>query len=784
MLATQIEVSDGTLSIINVGIKFFEQDDISVSLDQSDLPLVLGVDYVWSAATTVTFLASPSIPGGLVPAGTEVIIRRDTKNDAMYNILDGGAPFSRLTLDENYKQLLYLTQEFSEGLGLDGLRNNLNMNGYKVVNVGTPTNAGDAANKGYVDNLHQFAIRTPEQVSVLPPAATRANKVMGFDASGNPIATLPATGSGTELAIDLANYLDALKGAGMVGYHRSALSIDIRTAAQMFDSNAVSVREKQFVDLITDRPNPADYTTWDWQPAIQGAINYVYNIAFAAQRINALPAVVLPGALYRCKSTITTYPWIKLASLGPVTLDFDAAAVNVGGVVIHNKVTWTQTGVNVSVSSALSPCLDGSRGAIYLRGQGVGTSTATAISVGNDVNGYDPVRDVQVCNVFANRWRSAVDFQAYDTYLTTFKSCRLEFNEYNIRTPLPPFQNSGERIAFIDCVLAGAGVASILSRGPGFDLHFLNTSLDFNEDVLRIDGGTYSSFHFTNCHFEGWDGAVVNCLTAASWCFVNMVSCTYLPTTYLSGVSGQNSAGRPMFITSGTGSPGNGVQINIMNPRIGVVQRCYSEEPFLSTGGGQVHIVGATMYERNFAGTAYTQGMRDWTFQKDADGTLATALTAWTFDNTNLITAPSSKLTTVSGKKVLQVTSSDSGSTSYFRLTAKDRTPVQPGQIVWAWAACSLSGTTGSANIQPNVQFYDSTGAALPDPPLYSSYVMRTAFNDATMPNYASGDTRYLSTEPMPYRAPPGAVSVAFRSLFATFGGVLNVSRASVWVSK
>lgn len=218
MLATQIEVSDGTLSIINVGIKFFEQDDISVSLDQSDLPLVLGVDYVWSAATTVTFLASPNIPGGLVPAGTEVIIRRDTKNDAMYNILDGGAPFSRLTLDENYKQLLYLTQEFAEGLGLDGLRNNLNMNGYKVVNVGNPSNIGDAANKWYVDNLQRFAIRTPEQVPVLPPATTRANKVMGFDASGNPIATLPATGSGTELAIDLANAVDPNKGAGMVGY--------------------------------------------------------------------------------------------------------------------------------------------------------------------------------------------------------------------------------------------------------------------------------------------------------------------------------------------------------------------------------------------------------------------------------------------------------------------------------------------------------------------------------------------------------------------------------------
>lgn len=263
MLATQIEVSDGTLSIINVGIKFFEQDDISVSLDQSDLPLVLGVDYVWSAATTVTFLASSSIPSGLVPAGTEVIIRRDTKNDAMYNILDGGAPFSRLTLDENYKQLLYLTQEFSEGLGLDGLRNNLNMNGYRVVNVGNPTNTGDATNKDYVDTqitqtvslvntLHTRVLRTPEAVGPLPPASSRAGKVLGFDATGQPIASLPMSGGATELALDLANALDPYKGAAMLGYRYPGVDAIARTVyAKLADG--VSVQDFGAVgDGVTD----------------------------------------------------------------------------------------------------------------------------------------------------------------------------------------------------------------------------------------------------------------------------------------------------------------------------------------------------------------------------------------------------------------------------------------------------------------------------------------------------------------------------------------------------
>ena len=251
MLATQIEVSDGTLSIINVGIQFFEQDDISVSLDQSDVPLVLGVDYVWSASTTITFLPSTSVPFGTVPNGVEVIVRRDTKNDNMYNVLDGGAPFSRLTLDENYKQLLYLTQEFSEGLGLDGLRNNLNMNGYRVLNIGTPVNYGDAVNKGYADTqtaqtisyveaLNTRTLRTPEVIDVLPPAASRANKVLGFDFSGRPIASLPLSGSAAELALDLADASDPYKGAAMLGYSYPGIDAVARTVyARLTDAITV-----------------------------------------------------------------------------------------------------------------------------------------------------------------------------------------------------------------------------------------------------------------------------------------------------------------------------------------------------------------------------------------------------------------------------------------------------------------------------------------------------------------------------------------------------------------
>lgn len=150
MLATQTEVSDGTLVAVQVGISFFNQTDISVALNR-EATLTPGIDYVWSTGTTISFLSTPATYGGIIPFGVEVLIRRDTKNDRMYNIYDGGAPFSRTTLDENFDQLLRLSQEFSEGLGLDGLRSNLDMNGFRITRLGNAELPSDAINKGQVD---------------------------------------------------------------------------------------------------------------------------------------------------------------------------------------------------------------------------------------------------------------------------------------------------------------------------------------------------------------------------------------------------------------------------------------------------------------------------------------------------------------------------------------------------------------------------------------------------------------------------------------------------------
>lgn len=65
------------------------------------------------------------------------------------------------------------------------------------------------------------SVRAPvgETLTPLPPAAQRANQILSFDGSGNPIAVAPASGSATALAINLADGTVPNHGAGMLAYN-------------------------------------------------------------------------------------------------------------------------------------------------------------------------------------------------------------------------------------------------------------------------------------------------------------------------------------------------------------------------------------------------------------------------------------------------------------------------------------------------------------------------------------------------------------------------------------
>ncbi|HKY45122.1 MAG TPA: hypothetical protein VJM50_18670 [Pyrinomonadaceae bacterium] len=97
-------------------------------------------------------------------------------------------------------------------------------------------------------------------VPELPGFATRANTILGFNETGVPIVVTPTSGSAIDLAIDLANATDPLKGAALVGYDNSTVAdtlaaidaaVDANTAADaLFKSDLLSSAVSKGAALI------------------------------------------------------------------------------------------------------------------------------------------------------------------------------------------------------------------------------------------------------------------------------------------------------------------------------------------------------------------------------------------------------------------------------------------------------------------------------------------------------------------------------------------------------
>lgn len=173
MYSVQIAVSDGTLTRIALSIEYFEKDDITLYRNLELTPLVLGTDWQWDGDTHINLLTN--IP---VPLGSYITVRRNTNIDRAFNIYDGGAAFSRDTLDENFKQMIYLAQEFTEGNGLTGLYFPLDMHGFQIKNLGTPTDPKDAVTKEYVDDANAIQDNTFASGQAAQDAAVAASQAV------------------------------------------------------------------------------------------------------------------------------------------------------------------------------------------------------------------------------------------------------------------------------------------------------------------------------------------------------------------------------------------------------------------------------------------------------------------------------------------------------------------------------------------------------------------------------------------------------------------------------
>lgn len=133
----QRAVSDGSLNRVAVSLAYLDKSDISVWVDDIQIPETGASQYAWHWDGDDIVFDSP------IPSGIEVLVRRSTNRSSITNVFSGRAEFSNKTMDENFTQMLYLAQEYSEGSGLRDVFSDINMHGYKITNTGFATEDDD-----------------------------------------------------------------------------------------------------------------------------------------------------------------------------------------------------------------------------------------------------------------------------------------------------------------------------------------------------------------------------------------------------------------------------------------------------------------------------------------------------------------------------------------------------------------------------------------------------------------------------------------------------------------
>lgn len=218
-----VRVGTGVETVFGFDFPYLRGNDIAVTLN--DVPVT------WTLVGTAQVYITPA-----PTYGTTIRIYRNTPAQAPKYLFATGIPMLPKYIDENNRQLLYALQEglyeFDAALSTSKQAILLAQNAVVVANT--------AANS--VEQNVSRSIRVPltdASIPTLPSVGDRAGKILGFDAVGNPIATLPGTGSAAELAIDLADPLNPTKGVGMLGFDGTSLFAHLRdSTAKIFDTYA------------------------------------------------------------------------------------------------------------------------------------------------------------------------------------------------------------------------------------------------------------------------------------------------------------------------------------------------------------------------------------------------------------------------------------------------------------------------------------------------------------------------------------------------------------------